>query len=69
MQSGSATCVRCGFQILPGTRWHLDHADDKIHYLGPSHARCNLKAAAKRGNALMRVLNPPSSGGMASREW
>jgi hypothetical protein len=51
----------------------LDHADDKLHYRGPAHAKCNLRAAAKRGNALMRAkqaLNPsPSSVRVLSRDW
>ena len=74
MQSGYASCVRCGFPIVPGSRWHLDHRDDKLGYLGVSHALCNLRAAAKRGNKLMRAkqaLNPPiqRSRRVASREW
>jgi hypothetical protein len=65
VQAGVCTCVRCGFPIPPGTRWHLDHADDGIHYRGPAHARCNLIAAARRGNELMRA----KSGRVTSREW
>jgi hypothetical protein len=59
--------------IVPGTRWHLDHRDDKLGYLGPAHAMCNLRAAAKRGNKLMRakqaLSEPLGSGRVASREW
>jgi hypothetical protein len=72
VESGAAVCVRCGFPIAPGTRWHLDHDDDKIHYRGPAHARCNLIAAARRGNELMRAkqaLNQPMSRRATSREW
>jgi hypothetical protein len=68
--AGHATCCRCGFSILPGQRWHLDHADDGIHYLGVAHARCNLRAAAQKGNALVRerkaLEHTPRVG---SREW
>jgi hypothetical protein len=59
VQTGTVLCVRCGFPILPGSRWHLDHEDDGLHYLGPSHARCNLQAAAKRGNEIRRALYAP----------
>ena len=73
VESGAALCVRCGLPIAAGAPWHLDHSDDKLGYLGPSHARCNLKAAAKRGNALMRakkaLSQPPGSGRVPSREW
>jgi hypothetical protein len=73
VESGYASCCRCGFTIAPGTAFHLDHRDDKLGYLGVSHARCNLRAAGKRGNELMRArkaLNaPPSSGRVASRDW
>lgn len=55
VEAGVLDCVRCGYSILPGSRWHLDHADDGVSYLGPAHARCNLKAAARRGNKLMRA--------------
>jgi hypothetical protein len=66
VESGYASCCRCGFPIVPGTRWHLDHRDDGLGYLGPSHAACNLRAAAKRGNELMRAKYAPR---VASREW
>jgi hypothetical protein len=66
VQAGHAICVRCCFPIAPGSRWHLDHRDDKLGYLGPAHARCNLRAAAKRGNKLMRAKYAPR---VASREW
>jgi hypothetical protein len=73
VESGAAVCVRCGLPIVPGTRWHLDHRDDGLHYLGPAHAICNLRAAAKRGNELMRaklaLSQPPASVRVASREW
>jgi len=40
-------CARCGEPILVGDAWHLDHEDDRLGYLGPSHATCNLSAAGK----------------------
>ena len=46
IQAGApVTCARCGTPILPGADWHLDHAEDRTQYLGPSHAQCNLSAA------------------------
>lgn len=66
VESGYASCCRCGFPIVPGARWHLDHEDDGVHYRGPAHAMCNLRAAAKRGNELMRAKHGPR---VASREW
>jgi hypothetical protein len=45
-------CARCGLPIRPGEEWHLDHDDeDRGRYLGPSHARCNEKAAGRRGGS------------------
>jgi hypothetical protein len=73
VESGATLCVRCGLPIIPGTRWHLDHRDDKLGYLGPAHARCNLAAAGRRGNEVKRsktqlewLWNSPRA---ASREW
>jgi hypothetical protein len=66
VQAGHVFCVRCGLLIVPGTRWHLDHSEDRLGYLGPSHARCNLRAAAKRGNKLMRAKYAAR---VTSREW
>jgi hypothetical protein len=66
VQAGVVDCVRCGLLIPPGTRWHLDHEDDGLHYRGPAHAMCNMRAAAKRGNQLMRAKYAPR---VASREW
>ena len=72
VESGAAFCVRCGLPIAAGALWHLDHSDDRSHYLGPSHALCNLRSAAKRGNELMRAkraLEQPPARRTASREW
>ena len=53
---GAASCARCGGWIVPGSRWHLDHADgDRGQYIGVSHARCNTVAAnIRRGRARHR---------------
>jgi hypothetical protein len=73
VQAGHARCVRCGLPIIPGTPYHLDHRDDRLGYLGVSHARCNLAAAGRRGNETQRakrelewLWNSPR---VASREW
>lgn len=46
------TCARCGGPILRGSEWHLDHAEDRSRYLGPSHARCNLSAAGRAAHGI-----------------
>jgi hypothetical protein len=53
VQLGIRTC-RCGQLIEPGQPWHLDHRDDRRGYLGPSHATCNLRAAAEKTNGKRR---------------
>jgi hypothetical protein len=45
---GGVDCARCHQRIVPGEEWHLDHADDRDGYLGPSHARCNDSAAGRK---------------------
>ena len=47
---GTVRCARCGELIQPGSEWHLDHADDGVTYLGPSHATCNQRAGAATTN-------------------
>lgn len=44
-------CVMQSRHIVPGSRWHLSHDETGTVVLGPSHAKCNLSEAAKRGNA------------------
>jgi hypothetical protein len=70
VDAGDAVCCRCSYPIAPRAAFHLDHREDKLGYLGVAHARCNLRAAARRGNERMRVqlaLSPPMR--VASREW
>ena len=45
-------CVRCGQPMLPGQKLHLDHNDTRTGYLGFSHAWCNKRAGAKKGNRI-----------------
>jgi len=49
--TGQVPCCRCGRLIQPSEKWHLDHRDDRRGYLGPSHATCNLRAAANKTNS------------------
>jgi len=48
---GLEMCARCGNQIKRGDKWDLDHADDRLGYLGASHASCNRSAGARHGGA------------------
>lgn len=48
VDAGGATCARCGRAIAPGSRWHLDHADDRRGYIGVSHSYCNTTAPNRR---------------------
>ena len=52
--TGRVACCRCGELIEPGVVWHLDHRDDRRGYLGPAHARCNMRAAAQKTNSIRR---------------
>jgi hypothetical protein len=45
---GFTTCARCGEVIAPGASWDLDHTDDGMSYLGPSHSACNRATASRR---------------------
>ena len=57
VQAGGVACSVCGYGIVPGTPWHLDHvipvslggAQGPKH---PAHARCNIsKGGANRLSA------------------
>ena len=47
-------CARCGEPLQPedAHTFHLDHDDDGISYLGPSHGLCNVSAAGKKAQRL-----------------
>ncbi|SRR6266511_2146316 len=45
-------CARCGKPLLPSQSIDLDHTDDGRGYRGLSHARCNRRAAAIKGNQM-----------------
>ena len=62
-----ATCARCRRAIVPGMKWDLDHADDRVSYLGPSHARCNRVAGAKLGAAITNAKRRARR--RVSRRW
>ena len=51
IRQGGWPCARCDNRIQPGDAFHLDHAEDRSTYLGPSHAHCNLSAAGKASHA------------------
>lgn len=50
-------CARCTRQLEPddAATFHLDHDDDGVNYLGPSHAVCNVRAAGKKAQRLARL--------------
>ena len=41
VEAGGVNCARCGEPIEPGSKWDLDHTDDRTGYIGVSHSRCN----------------------------
>jgi len=45
----SGRCLYTSRWIQPGSRWVLGHNDAGTAWIGPVHARCNLKDAAQRG--------------------
>lgn len=55
VERGEVHCARCHRLINPGSEWHLDHNADRTGYLGPSHARCNTRAAGRLG---AKIANP-----------
>lgn len=52
---GSLPCTRCPRPVLPGQAVHLDHTDDRGSYIGLAHARCNVRAGARRGRQLQQA--------------
>ena len=51
-QAYGQPCARCGLPMLRGQELHLDHSDDRTGWLGFSHAKCNLRAAAKKARRI-----------------
>lgn len=49
VEAGKTNCCLCGFWIEPGTKWHLDHTEDRTGYRGVAHAACNVRDGASRG--------------------
>lgn len=47
-------CVMATRTIEQGEAWHLGHDDLGISFIGPTHATCNVKDGARRGNARSR---------------
>ena len=58
VEAGQVDCARCGRPIFPGQAFDLDHSDDRLDYLGPSHVYCN-RAHVRRYPAKRRY----------SRDW
>jgi hypothetical protein len=49
-------CVRCGELMLPGQPLHLDHDDwDRTKLKGFAHTECNIRAAAKKAQAIQKA--------------
>jgi hypothetical protein len=58
VEAGNAYCARCGFLIVAGESFDVDHEDGSLsEYLGVSHSSCNRRAGARRGAALRRARN------------
>jgi hypothetical protein len=68
---GLHSCARCGEQIHATQVWHLDHAADGVSYLGPSHAKCNLRAQNEQRAEDARKWREFGEGErrLTSREW
>lgn len=67
VNAGGVCCWRCGYEIVPGSKWHLGHDDDDRTVIrGPEHPRCNLRAAAAKTNEIKRSKRAPL---VTSRAW
>ena len=59
VETGRATCCRCGQPIDARSPWDLDHSDDRSTYNGPAHRTCNRRAGAIKGNASRQRSDQP----------
>lgn len=62
------SCARCGWPVLAGEAWDLDHAEDGLSYLGPAHMRCNRGAGGRKSQRLRRRRDETIAR-RTSREW
>jgi hypothetical protein len=67
-QCAETTCLYPTRYIPPGSPFHAAHTPDRTAYLGPAHPRCNLRAAAKAGNAKQQARRQPVKRAQ-SRAW
>ena len=57
VRAGGAVCCRCGGEIAPDERFHLDHVvgGSANEYAGISHVGCNIGERNRRVNARVRA--------------
>ena len=62
VDTGLASCTRCGRYIDPHEPWDADHTEDRTDYRGPAHRTCNRRAGGIKGNLRSRKL-------VTARRW